>query len=67
LQEAINFKHIKVAAILRRHERSKSLAVFRSKPGKQLDDGGEALWRRLVEKKFLKNEEKKKPLYKVGF
>jgi hypothetical protein len=65
LQEAINFKHVKVAAILRRHERSKSCVIFKSK-GKAAQEAGEALWRKLVEKKFLKHEEKKKPVFKVN-
>jgi hypothetical protein len=36
-----------------------------SRPEKEMDEFGEALWRRLVEKKFLRNEEKKKLVFKV--
>ena len=32
-----------------------------------MDEAGEALWRKLVEKKFLNPEEKKRPVFKVIF
>jgi len=61
ISEAILFKHTKVAALLKRHERTKA-----KKSGEQ-GAGGEALWRRMVEKKMMTSEEekeKKRPLFK---
>ena len=37
----------------------------RKAPGKEKDEFGEALWRKLVEKKVLKIEEKKPVVFKV--
>ena len=39
--------------------------MVRRNPGNDVDQFGEALWRKLVEKKVLRNEEKKKPVFKV--
>ena len=61
ISEAILFKHTKIAALLKRHDRSKSLQA-----GKQ--GAGEAIWRKMVERKFMTSEEekqKKKPVFKV--
>ena len=61
LSEAVLFKHTKIAAILKRHER-----ILAAQNGKGDDGGGEALWIKMVEKKLLKpKDEKKKPAYKV--
>jgi hypothetical protein len=63
LLEAINFKHVKVAAILRRHERSLKAISLKNK---QQEETGEYLWRKLVEKKFMKPDDKKKQTFKVN-
>ena len=57
ISEAILFKHTKVAALLKRHDRVKTQKAGGS--------GGEALWRKMVEKKMMTPEEsKKKPTFK---
>jgi len=62
LSESILFKHTKVASILKRHERAKALQT-----GQALENHGEALWRKLVERKMMTGEEeKKKPLFKFN-
>ena len=64
LSEAILFKHTKIAAILKRIDRARALQLQREQ-GKINNPGGEALWRKLVERKMMTPEdEKKKPLYK---
>jgi len=63
LSEAILFKHTKVASILKRHERAKAL----QNSGQATDNQGEALWRKLVERKMLNAEEnQKKPKFKFN-
>jgi len=64
LSEAILFKHTKVASILKRHERAnKAIQNY----GQPIENQGEALWRKLVERKMMKGEdEKKKPLFKFN-
>ena len=64
LSEAILFKHTKIAAILKRHDRAKALQAGRE----QAKTGaGEALWRKLVERKLMTSEEeKKKPVFKFN-
>jgi len=62
LSEAILFKHTKVASILKRHERLKNIHQQNSRQNDAESPHGEALWRKLVERKMLTPEkEKKKP------
>ena len=66
LSEAILFKHTKIAAILKRIDRARALQLQREQ-GKVINPTGEALWRKLVERKMMKKpeeEKKKKPLFK---
>jgi len=57
LTEAIQFKHTKVAAILKRYDRSKQLKDRKGKLALDNGEHGEALWRSMVEKKFVKHQE----------
>ena len=62
LSEAILFKHTKIAAILKRHDRAKALQLSK---GNVMNPTGEVLWRKLVERKLMTSEEeKKKPVFK---
>jgi ankyrin repeat protein len=68
LSEAILFKHTKIASILKRHDRAKSMQNSKvGNKGKDVNDQGEALWRKLVERKIMTPEEKRKkiPVFKV--
>ena len=63
ISEAILFKHTKIAALLKRHDRTKSMMAGGKK------GGGEAIWRKMVERKLMTSEEekqKKKPVFKVN-
>ena len=60
LSEAILFKHTKIASILKRHERSLAMQMAKLEGKNWNDNSGEVLWRKLVERKFMKPEEKKK-------
>jgi len=67
LQEAINFKHVKIAAILRRHERAQNVpSILRRLNKTREEDIGTALWKRLIENKFIgKADDKNKLITKV--
>jgi len=63
ISEAILFKHTKIAALLKRHDRTKSMMAGGKK------GGGEAIWRKMVERKLMTSEEekqKKKPVFKFN-
>ena len=66
LSEAILFKHTKIAAVLKRHDRAKAKALQAGRDQGNLG-GGEILWRKLVERKLMTpEEEKKKPVFKFN-
>ena len=69
MSEAILFKHTKVAAILKRHDRAKAMVSMKGVGTGKDKDYGEALWRKLVERKVMRpeNERKKAPVFKVHF
>ncbi len=70
LTEAIQFKHTKVASLIKRHERAVSIKPgswnklsMSSDTADDKDKGGERLWRKFVEKNWIKRD-KEKPVYK---
>merc|ERR1719266_207775 len=62
LTEAIQFKHTKVAAILKRYDRTRQMKERKGKLPLVNEQHGEALWRSMVEKKFTKEHPQPPPL-----
>ena len=77
LTEAILFKHTKVASMIKRHENALKLKAGKlsqaslalanaAKSVNGPENGGDMLWRKLVERNMMKPE-KEKPVYKVSW